>query len=77
MLSKRISYVNYPILISKSDAQLGGGERREGGRGKGGERGGRGEVGRSPLLFFENQKKCPDFRKKDCDCVHPYVKFNI
>ena len=51
--------------------------RGEGGRGKEGERGGRGEVGRSPLLFFENQKKCPDFRKRDCDCVHPYVKFNI
>ena len=71
MLSKRISYVNYPILISKSDAQLGGGGRGDGGRGE------RGEVGRSPLLFFENQKKCPDFRKRDCDCVHPYVKFNI
>ena len=32
---------------------------------------------RPPLLFFENQKKCPDFRKKGLDCVHPYVKCTI
>ena len=26
--------------------------------------------GRHPLSFFKNKKKCPDFRKKDPDCVH-------
>ena len=36
-----------------------------------------GEGRRSPLPFFENQKKYPDFRKKGPDCVHPYVKFTI
>ena len=34
------------------------------------ERGG-GEGGRPPLPFFENQKQCPDLRKKCSDCVHP------
>ena len=33
--------------------------------------------GRPPLPFFENQKKCPDFRKKSPDFVHPCVKFTI
>ena len=27
--------------------------------------------GEASLPFFENQKKCPDFAKKDLDCVHP------
>ena len=34
-------------------------------------------VGRPPLPFFENQKKCPDFAKKDPDCVHPQIRFTI
>ena len=25
---------------------------------------------RLPLPFFENQKECPGFGKKDRDCVH-------
>ena len=33
--------------------------------------------GRSPLPFFENQKKCPNFRKKGPDCALPWVKFSI
>ena len=37
----------------------------------------RGGGGRPPLSFFEDQKKCLDFRKKGSDCVHPYVKFAI
>ena len=37
----------------------------------------RGGGGRLPLPFFENKKKCRDFRKKGPDCVHPYVKFTI
>ena len=36
-----------------------------------------GKEKRPPLPFFENQKKCPDFRKKGPDYVHPYVKFII
>ena len=35
---------------------------------------GRGEA--SPALL-ENQKTCPDFRKKGPDCVHLSVKFSI
>ena len=35
------------------------------------------EGGRPPLPFFENQKKCPDFKKKGPDFVHPYIKFTI
>ena len=27
--------------------------------------------------FFKIKKKCPDFRKRGPDCVHPYVKFTI
>ena len=38
--------------------------------------GGGGGRGRG-LPFFENRKKCPDFWKKESDCVHPYVKFTI
>ena len=34
---------------------------------------GGGGGGRVPLLFFENQKKCTDFFKKDPNCVHPWV----
>ena len=30
----------------------------------------------SPALS-ENQRKCPDFRKKGPDCARPYVKFTI
>ena len=30
----------------------------------------------SPALF-ENQKYCPDFEKKDPDCVHQLIKFSI
>ena len=30
---------------------------------------GEGDGGRSPLPFFQNQKKCPD-------CVHPYIKYS-
>ena len=37
----------------------------------------RGEGGRPPLPFFENQKKWPDFGKKCPDCVHLYAKFAI
>ena len=33
---------------------------------------------RSPLPSFWNQKKCPDFvKKEDSNCVHPWVKFSI
>ena len=31
----------------------------------------RGGGGRPPLPFLENQRKCPDFAKKDPDWVHP------
>ena len=41
----------------------------------GGQLGGEGR--RPPLPFFEIPKKCPDFRKKIPDCVHPLVKFTI
>ena len=27
--------------------------------------------------YFSNREKCPDFRKKDPDCVHVWVKFSI
>ena len=37
--------------------------------------GGRG--GRPPLLFLENQKKCPDFGKKSPNCVHSWVESSI
>ena len=33
--------------------------------------------GRSPLLFFEDRKKCPDFGKKGPNCVHPWVESSI
>ena len=33
--------------------------------------------GRSPLPFFENLKKCPDFGKKGPNCVHPWVESSI
>ena len=36
----------------------------------------RGEWGDFPCLFW-NRKKCPDFGKKDPDCVHLRVKFAI
>ena len=32
---------------------------------------------RPPLPFFENRKKCPDFGKKDPNCVHPWVESPI
>ena len=35
------------------------------------------EGGGLPCPFFENKKKCPDFRKESPDCVHPYIKFTI
>ena len=38
---------------------------------------GEGDGDRSPLPFFQNQKKRPDFRKKGPDCVHRYIKFAI
>ena len=31
----------------------------------------------SPLHFFENQKRCPDFGKKGSNCVHLWVNFSI
>ena len=31
----------------------------------------------SPLHFFENRKKCPDFGKKGSNCVHLWVNFSI
>ena len=34
-----------------------------------------GRGGGLPCPFFENQKKCPEFGKKDLDCIHPKVKF--
>ena len=34
----------------------------------------RGEVSQA---IFENQKKCPEFGKKDPDCIHHWVKFFI
>ena len=38
----------------------------------------RGEGGGGlPCPFFENKKKCPDFRKESPDCVRPYIKFTI
>ena len=30
-----------------------------------------------PFPFLKINKKCPEFRKKGPDCVHPYVKFTI
>ena len=33
--------------------------------------------GALPCPFLKIKKNCPDFRKKDPDCVHPYVKFAI
>ena len=33
--------------------------------------------GRSPLPFFENRKKYPDFGKQGPDCVDLWVKFSI
>ena len=30
-----------------------------------------------PCPFLKIKKNCPDFRKKDPDCVHPFVKFAI
>ena len=30
-----------------------------------------------PCPVLKIKKKCPDFRKKGPDCVHPYVKFTI
>ena len=33
--------------------------------------------GSSPLPFFENQKKCPDFGKKGPDSVYLCPKFSI
>ena len=33
--------------------------------------------GRPPQSFFENKKKCPGFRKKGLDWIHPYVKSTI
>ena len=41
------------------------------------EGGGGGGGGGGGLPFLENRKRCPDFREKDPDCVHPYVKFTI
>ena len=31
----------------------------------------------SPLLFFENRKKYPDFGKKCTNCAHPWVESSI
>ena len=39
--------------------------------------GGGGERGEASPAFFENWKRCPDFRKKGPDCVHLWVKFSI
>ena len=39
-------------------------------------RGGEGEGGDLPCPILKI-KKCPNFRKKGPDCVHPYVKFTI
>ena len=36
-----------------------------------------GSGGRSPLPCFKNQKKCPDFGKKDPDFVTFWVTFAI
>ena len=33
--------------------------------------------GRSPLAFFENRKKVPDFAKKCPLCVHLWAKFSF
>ena len=33
--------------------------------------------GRSPLPFFESQKKCPDFGKRGPYSIHLWVKFSI
>ena len=35
------------------------------------------EGGGLPSFFLKIKKKCPDFRKKGSDCVHPYIKFTI
>ena len=44
-----------------------------------GERGGGGGEGRgrSPMLFFENGKKCPDFGKRGLNYVHLWVESSI
>ena len=36
-----------------------------------------GLVGRPPVLFLENQKKCSDFGKKGPDCFHLWVQFPV
>ena len=38
---------------------------------------GGGDEGRSPLSFFENRERCPDFGKKDSNCAHPWVESPI
>ena len=35
------------------------------------------EGGGFPCPFLKIKKSAPNFRKKDPDCVHPYVKFTI
>ena len=35
------------------------------------------ELPRPPLPFIENRKKCPDFRKKGPNCVHPWLESSI
>ena len=36
-----------------------------------------GRGGGLPYPFLKIKKKCPDFRKKGHDCVHPYVNFTL
>ena len=49
----------FAIVMVTTGAQLGGGG---------------GEVGRPPLLFYENQKNCPDFGEKKALIVSIFVK---
>ena len=36
-----------------------------------------GRRGKASPALFKNQKWCPDFRKKDPDCVQYWIKFSI
>ena len=49
----------YSFKVLCSGAKLGGGGGGEGG------------MPPLPFSFFENKKKCPNFRKKCPDCGHP------
>ena len=55
---------NKPLLESNFDISVPMRATRAGGWGRG-----------LPCPFLKIKKKCPDFRKKGPDCVHPYVKF--